>query len=52
MFAECTSLTELNISNFNFSNIKYIEGMFSSCSDDLKEKVKGQNKNIKNEAFN
>ena len=51
MFAECCSLKELNISNFNTNNIKFMGNMFSSCPDELKEKIKKQNKNIKDEAF-
>ena len=51
MFAECCSLKELNISNFNIINIKFMGNMFSSCSNELKEKIKNQIKNIKDEAF-
>ena len=32
----------------NITNIRY---MFSKCSDDLKRKIKSENKNIKDEAF-
>ena len=32
----CSSLKELNLSNFNTNNVTYMEGMFSGCSS-LKE---------------
>ena len=34
MFSECSSLTYLNLSNFNTNNVNdiYMEGMFSECS--------------------
>ena len=51
MFRECSSLKELNLINFNTNNVTRIEGMFRECSDDLKTKIKSENKNIKDEAF-
>ena len=36
MFFKCSSLKELNISNFNTNNVTYICGMFKECSS-LKE---------------
>ena len=47
MFRECSSLKELNISNFNTNNVRHMTGMFDGCPDELKEKIKKQNKNIK-----
>ena len=51
MFYECSSLKELNINNFNTNNVTYMNEMFSGCSDDLRRKIKSENKNIKDEAF-
>ena len=48
MFCGCSSLKELN---FNTNNITDMRWMFSKCSDDLKMKIKSENKNIKDEAF-
>jgi surface protein len=51
MFAECSSLKELNLNNFNINNVTDMSFMFNGCSDDLKMKIKSENKNIKDEAF-
>ena len=51
MFYDCSSLKELNLNNFNTNNVTDMKGMFSGCSDDLKRKIKSENKNIKDEAF-
>ena len=51
MFNGCSSLKELKLNNFNTNNIIYMRCMFSKCSDDLKMKIKSENKNIKDEAF-
>ena len=51
MFCGCSSLKELNINNFNTNNVTNMSCMFSECSDDLKMKIKSENKNIKAEAF-
>ena len=51
MFAECSSLKELNLNNFNTNNVTNMYSMFWGCSDDLKRKIKSENKNIKDEAF-
>lgn len=32
MFSSCSSLTSLDLSNFDTSNVQYMESMFSSCS--------------------
>ena len=46
MFEGCSALKELNIFNFNFSKEANVNNMFKGCSDELKEKIKEQNKNI------
>ena len=51
MFYKCSSLKELFLTNFNTNNVTNMKGMFSECSEDLKRKIKSENKNIKNEAF-
>ena len=51
MFKGCSSLTELNISNFNTNNVSYMFYMFNRCSDELKLKIKSQYKNFEEEAF-
>ena len=51
MFRGCRSLKELNLNNFNTNNVTNMSCMFSYCSDDLKRKIKSENKNIKDEAF-
>ena len=32
MFSECSSLTSLNLSNFNTNNVKDMGNIFSGCS--------------------
>ena len=51
MFCECSSLKELNLTNFNTNNVTDMSFMFKGCSDDLKRKIKSENRNIKDEAF-
>ena len=51
MFWGCSSLKEINLSNFNINNVSYMRGMFDGCSDDIKNKIREQIKNIKKEAF-
>ena len=51
MFNRCSSLKELNLNNFNTNNVTNMSYMFTGCSDDLKRKIKSENKNIKDEAF-
>ena len=51
MFRGCSSLEELNLNNFNTNNVNNMNSMFNGCSDDLKMKIKSENKNIKAEAF-
>ena len=52
MFYGCSSLKELNLSNFNTNNVTYMRYMFSGCSDQFKNKIRTEYKNIKEEAFN
>jgi len=40
IFADCPSLKELNLSNFNIRNGVETSGMFENCSKELKEKIK------------
>ena len=51
MFSGCSSLKELNLINFNTSNVTDMYGMLSGCSDDLKMKIRSENKNLKDKAF-
>ena len=51
MFCKCTSLEELDLSHFNFNKDIFFQNMFLGCSNDLKSKIKSQNKNIREEAF-
>ena len=51
MFYGCSSLKELILNNFNTNNVTNMSYMFDGCSDDLKMKIKSENKNIKDEAF-
>ena len=52
MFYGCSSLRELNLSNFNTNNVTYMRWMFSGCSDQFQNKIRSKYKNIKKEAFN
>ena len=52
MFNGCSSLKELNLTNFNTNNVIDLGFMFSDCSEQLRNKIKSQYKNIKEEAFN
>ena len=52
MFSGCSSLKELNLSNFNTNKVSVMKGMFYGCSDELKLKVRSQYKNFHEVAFN
>ena len=39
MLFECSSLKELNLTNFNINNVTNMSWMFYRCSDDLKKKM-------------
>jgi surface protein len=47
MFDECLSLKDLNLINFNTNKVRDMRYMFRRCSDDLKRKIKSENKNLK-----
>ena len=51
MFYKCSSLKELNISNFNTNNVTDMNHMFSRCSDELKFIIRSQYKNFQEMAF-
>ena len=51
MFFGCSSLKELNLTYLNTYNATNILEMFSGCSDYLKRKIKSENKNIGDKAF-
>ena len=51
MFNGCSSLKELNLSNFNTNNVIDMERMFGGCSDDLQKIIRIKYKNYKEEAF-
>ena len=52
MFSRCSSLKDLNLSNFNTNNVINMKGMFVGCSTQFQNKIRSQYKNIKEEAFN
>ena len=52
MFYGCSSLKELNLSNFNTHNVINMEYMFHGCSAKFQKKIRVQYNNIKEEAFN
>ena len=54
MFFGCSSLKELNLSNFNTNSVYdrfNMFNMFYGCSDQFKNKIRSEYKNIKEEAF-
>ena len=44
MFYDCSSLKEMDISNFIINENNNNQKMFFGCSDELKQKIKTQNK--------
>ena len=46
MFYYCSSLNELNISNFNINKETYTDRMFSGFSEKLKKKIKREFNNL------
>ena len=46
MFYGCSSLTKINLSNFNSNNVKYMYYMFSGCSSLRKENIITQDEKI------
>ena len=51
LFYNCSSLKELNLNNFNTINVTFMDDMFYGCSEELKNKIRSQYKNLRNEAF-
>ena len=51
MFYGCSSLKEINLSNFNTNNVTKMNGMFYECSNELKMKIQEQIEYIYWEAF-
>ena len=51
MFNGCSSLKELNLSNFNTNNVNYMGCMLGGCSDQFKNTIRSEYKNIPEEAF-
>ena len=45
MFSRCSSLKELNLSNFNNNNVNKMSDIFDRCSEELKNKNKLKKKN-------
>ena len=52
MFYGCSSLEDIDVSNLNVDNAICLDRMFGGCSNGLKSKIKDQNTNITDEAFN
>ena len=52
MFCRCSTLQNLNISNFNTNNVKDFHSMFYSCPEALQTRIKRLNIINNNEAFN
>ena len=44
MFNGCSSLEELNLSQFHTDSVTNMDNMFSGCSEQLKMKMKSLNK--------
>ena len=51
MFYGCSSLVNLDVSNFIVNEGNDIKSMFLKCSDEFRNKIRIQNKNISLEAF-
>ena len=47
MLYKCSSLTEIKISNFYVNNAYDIRDIFYECPDELKKKIKRENKSQK-----
>jgi len=52
MFFGCSSLKELDATNFNTNYAKEIKYMFYKCSDELRIYINKKYRNITDEAFN
>ena len=51
MFSLCSSLIDLDITNFYFDRNAFIDNIFEGCSNELKDKIKKQNKKLPKNAF-
>ena len=51
MFYGCSKLINIDITKFIFNANNDIKSMFSKCSDELKNKIIMDNKNIPDEVF-
>ena len=51
MFYGYSSLSQLNLPNFNTNNVSNMRSMFYGCSANIKNNIRNQYKNIKEEAF-
>ena len=49
MFSGCSSLTNINLSNFNTNNVNYMSGMFFCCKQLTKNNIIAKDKRILNE---
>ena len=49
MFYKCSSLTNINLSNFNTQNVTDMSGMFDGCSSLKKENIITKDEKILNE---
>ena len=51
MLNGCSSLKDLNLSNFNINNVNDMRNIFSGCSEQFQNKIRVKYNNIKKEAF-
>ena len=51
IFYECLSLEIINLDNFYIYKVEDMNNMFEYCSEELKNKIRNQYKNISNKAF-
>ena len=51
LFSDCRSLKALNISNFIFNEYANVEYMFRCCSQELKNEIRNEFKNLNESAF-
>ena len=52
LFSDCTLLTEVILPNFNMEDIININSMFKGCSNNLKNEIRKNYKDLREEAFN
>ena len=51
MFKGCSSLKDLDITNFDTKKVDNMSYMFYKCSKELTSKIRAQNNGIREEAF-